>query len=148
MRPPDPGSKPSAAEGDDSPSSSAELRLLIADDDDDFRIAAAELLRLEGFDVVELKDGQAAFDHALSETFDVVLLDHRMPGIMGGDVYDRLRRLRPDLPVVLMTAAMDPQGLARAVGAPLVLNKPFDVDELMEAVEVARSTARPQPSSR
>lgn len=115
-----------------------ELRLLIADDDDDFRLAAAELLRLEGFDVVELKDGQAALAHALSEHFDVVLLDHRMPGIMGGDVYERLRRLRPSLPVVLMTAAMDPQGLAREVGAPLVLNKPFDVDELMEAVDVAR----------
>lgn len=129
-------------DGDQPSTDGAELRLLIADDDDDFRIAAAELLRLEGFDVTELKDGQAALDHALSERFDVVLLDHRMPGIMGGDVYGRLRRLRPELPVVLMTAAMDPQGLAREVGAPLVLNKPFDVDELMDAVDAARRASR------
>lgn len=135
----DPGSKrPHEDDEGDKPSTKSQLRLLIADDDDDFRIAAAELLRLEGFDVTEVKDGQAAFDHALSESFDVVLLDHRMPGIMGGDVYGRMRRLRPDVPVVLMTAAMDPQGLARQVGAPLVLNKPFDVDELMAAVEAAR----------
>lgn len=143
MSPRDLGAKPPRAsrDGDQPSAGEGEPRLLIADDDDDFRIAAAELLRLEGFDVTELKDGQAAFDHALAERFDVVLLDHRMPGIMGGDVYGRLRRLRPDLPVVLMTAAMDPQGLARQVGAPLVLNKPFDVDELMEAVDLARRTA-------
>lgn len=141
----DSGSRQSGEGESDDGDPSSVLRLLIADDDDDFRIAAAELLRLEGFAVTEVKDGQAAFDHALAEDFDVVLLDHRMPGIMGGDVYGRMRRLRPDVPVVLMTAAMDPQGLAREVGAPLVLNKPFDVDELMAAVEAAR---RVQPSSR
>lgn len=113
-------------------------RLLVADDDDDFRIAVAELLSLEGWDVIERFDGKAALEFSLTDQLDVALLDHRMPGLLGGDVYARLRQERPDLPVVLMTAAMDPDRLAREVGAPVVLNKPFDVEELVEAVAAAR----------
>jgi CheY-like chemotaxis protein len=125
---------------EDAASATRPRRLLLADDDDDFRVAAAELLRLDGWEVIECSDGSTALEQALGQDLDLVLLDHRMPSLLGGDVYRSLRHERPGLPVVLMTAALDPERLAREVGAPEVLNKPFDVGELREAMDRALAT--------
>lgn len=137
--PPDASSEePRASRADAAP------RLLIVDDEHDLRRLLGELLADSGWQVVEAEDGEQALAHLARERFDVVLLDHRMPGLSGGDVFRRLRAAGDETPVILMTAARDVRELARSLGVPRFLGKPFDLDELLAAV---RELALPPPET-
>jgi CheY-like chemotaxis protein len=105
--------------------------VLIADDDREALHALAKILTLEGYRVLQASDGQEAFDKALSERPDLLVLDHRMPRMHGADVVAMLRSRGVEIPVVLVTAAMDAARLAREHGIPHLLRKPIDVDALL-----------------
>jgi response regulator NasT len=102
------------------------LRVIVVDDTVHVRRMLAEMLRLDGFDVVgEASDGAEAVALCTTVDADVVVCDLRMPLVDGLDVTRRVRSLRPNLPVVLYTAYLDAEieRQARAAGAALILTK-------------------------
>ena len=110
----------------------------------ELRSLVAGRLREDGFEVVEIADGNALVDRLANavtadgslDGFDLVVSDVRMPGFSALEVMTGMRRMLARTPVVLITAFGDPKTHERAkrLGAALVLDKPFDVDELRAAI--------------
>src|SRR5437899_3190973 len=107
-------------------------RILVADDEDSLRWVLEKGLRQAGYEVVAVKDGTSALEAFEAEPFDVVFLDVRMPGVDGLTALGRLREIRGDACVVVMTAhgTMDTAIQAMQRGAYDYLGKPFDLDEI------------------
>ena len=97
-----------------------------------------------GYDVVAVKDGTSALRAFEAEPFDVVFLDVRMPGVDGLTALARLREIRGDACVVVMTAhgTMDTAIQAMQRGAYDYLGKPFDLDEVLLLTERALTARR------
>ncbi|HEX4515375.1 MAG TPA: response regulator [Polyangiaceae bacterium] len=123
-------------------------RVLVAEDDADMRAMIAAALRAYGYDVMEAANGIELLDTIATglisgrreDAFDVVLSDVRMPRINGIDVITRLKEARWPAPAIIMTASGDPPFLERlnVLGVRL-LQKPFDLDDLRDAIEGAVS---------
>ncbi|HEY4107307.1 MAG TPA: response regulator [Polyangiaceae bacterium] len=123
----------------------APARLLLAEDDFELRELLAYVLRADGHDVVEARDGhdllrilsESAQRGTASEPFALVVSDVRMPGLTAFDVLTRLQRTLRDTPVILITAFGDQTTHLRAhrLGACRVFDKPFDFDDLRAAVD-------------
>ena len=120
---------------------SAESRICLIDDDASARAAIERVLTVEGHEVVSYPDGQTGLDAALTEDFDCVLTDLRMPGVSGLELIDTLHDELPNLPVVLMTAHGTTEVAIEATrrGAFDYILKPFEMEELLPIV--ARATA-------
>jgi DNA-binding NtrC family response regulator len=121
--------------------SKAPVRLLLVDDEQEFIQATSRALTRRGFRVREAQDGETAMMILARQAFDVVVLDVRMPGIDGVDVFRQLRRLLPDLPVILLTGHGSVQQAFETSreGVYAYLSKPCDVDRLAStAAEAAR----------
>jgi two-component system, NtrC family, nitrogen regulation response regulator GlnG len=101
-------------------------------------------LRQAGYDVVAVKDGDSALRAFESEPFDLVFLDVRMPGVDGLTALARLREMRADACVIVMTAhgTMDTAIQAMQRGAYDYLAKPFDLDEVLLLAERALAARR------
>lgn len=110
------------------------LRLLVVDDDPLVRSAFPPLLEELGHQVEAVEDGAAALEKfQQGATYDLVLLDHNMPGITGAQVLDSLKRANPSQAVIVITGFRDPEldeVLARWP-ATRVLLKPLVKDELV-----------------
>lgn len=105
--------------------------LLIIDDDTELCALLDDFLKLEGFDVNALHDGQAAVEHCRSHSYDAVVLDIMLPGMQGLDVLRELRRLG-DTPVLMLTARGEDADriLGLELGADDYLPKPCNPREL------------------
>jgi len=115
-----------------------ERPILVVDDDPTILATVSEVLDMEGFAVVTATNGAealAAVDHAVPS---LVLLDMRMPVLDGWGFMRAIRERGLTLTVVVMTAAADARRWGREIGAEGVLAKPFDIDELVRAVQLWR----------
>lgn len=110
-------------------------KILFADDEEIIRCSLALLLRMEGWQVLEAANGEEALMRARSEQPDVLLLDHRMPGLNGVEAYVRLKQEGLEIPTILVTAARDAEQLARSAGILHCLSKPFDFEELQAVLQ-------------
>ena len=113
--------------------------LLVVDDDAGVRELSGELARRLGFKVLSAEDGTRAVEtfRAHADEIAAVLLDLTMPGASGGAVADELRRVRSDLPIVLMSgfsADHPTSGWAQTLGRAGFLQKPFTREDLAEAL--------------
>lgn len=114
--------------------------ILLVEDSDDVRELIALSLMIEGFDVCEAADGQAALDLLAGLHPDLLLTDLTMPRVDG---YELIRHVRESqefswLPVIAMSAHGSNQlRRAEGLGANLTLKKPCNPDDLLEAVTVA-----------
>ena len=113
--------------------------VLIADDDVSIRVIVGETLERAGFDVVGVGNFAALWRHVEAGEGDVVITDVVMPDADGIDMLPQIKRQRPDLPIIVMSAQ---NTLATAVraneqGAFEYLPKPFDIDELTRLVQRA-----------
>lgn len=109
--------------------------ILIVDDDAAIRAAISEILEMEGYTVITVADGAAALRQIEEEAPALMLLDMRMPGINGWDVAHILQQRGSTVPILVMTAAQDARRWAEQIGASGYLAKPFDLDDLLAAVE-------------
>ena len=109
---------------------------MIVDDDEALRRLLRSTLD-EGFTIAEAEDGERALELLRAFRPDLVVLDWKMPGRWGGEILDELRRERPALPVIVLTAERRAQHrqLAEHLGADVFLTKPFSPLELLAAVE-------------
>ncbi len=117
-------------------------RILVVDADDSVRAAAHALLERYGCTVETARDGAEAASMVRAcgaEAYDVIIADIRLPDMSGYELLVRLRELRDDVPLILMTGfGYDPGHSivkARQAGVDLVLFKPFRVDQLLDTIE-------------
>ncbi len=135
------------------PAARSDLRpcraVLVIEDDDEMRRMLSSALARDGHPVRPFRDGMEALDyldtlrigpHWNDGDLGLIVSDVRMPGCSGLDLLDCLRTLDCDVPVILITAFGDAETHAQAqeLGAELLLDKPFDINELRRAVR--RST--------
>ncbi len=115
------------------------LTVLCVEDEAELRQQVCAALVLEGGRVLAAEDAAAALELFDRERPDVVVSDIRMPGMDGLELTRQLRQRAPGLPVVLCTAFADVSSLVRAIelGVAGVVRKPFDLGQLLEAVERA-----------
>ena len=118
----------------------ADGAILVVDDDEAILDIVADVLRFEGYPVETAIDGVVALEVVERDRPALVLLDMRMPRLDGWGFARTLRERGIELPILVMTAARDAAGWAQEIGAGGYLAKPFDIDELLDAV---RGSARP-----
>ena len=112
-------------------------RIAIVDDDPGQRQLLANALERAGYETLRCEDGPQGL--AAAADASLMLLDVRMPGMSGLEVLERVKRDRPQLPVILLTAYIDVRDAVSAMkqGALDYLEKPVDLDELIAAVDDA-----------
>ena len=114
------------------------LNVLVADDEEAIGNFLSKVLSGAGCRVETTLDGWAAWDALREEAFDLLITDHRMPGVTGVELIERLRFTHPDLPVILMSGDMDEvMALHPSLDGIVLLTKPFDVDRLLQTVQEA-----------
>ena len=115
----------------------AKRRLLIVDDASPVVVLCVNVLRGLGYDVRGANSGDAALDILRKERFDMMVLDYKMPGLTGFELFAQARALHPDLAVVLVTGHGTPQIVEEAnrLGFASILLKPFTSDELRGTVD-------------
>lgn len=123
--------------------------LLVVEDDAPIRRGLVDALRFAGYAVREAADGEAGLEAALADGIDLVLLDILMPKMDGLQVLGELRKARPALPVIFLTARGQEQDRVRGLklGADDYVVKPFSVGELMARVEAVLRRTPGRPAS-
>jgi DNA-binding NtrC family response regulator len=116
-----------------------QIKLLIVDDDEKFLSTIAERLGLKDFDVTTATEGGKAIKTAKKGKFDVALLDLKMPGMDGMELLQILKKKHRFLEVIILTgyASIDSAVEATKLGAFDYLEKPYNLDTLLEALKDA-----------
>jgi two-component system, NtrC family, response regulator HydG len=119
--------------------------ILLVDDDRDTCASMADIIGDLGYQVETAHDGPAALELAGRKPFGLALLDYKMPGMNGVEVYRRMRQLGRKTVGVLVTAFAGQQTMneAREAGVHRVLPKPVDFDQLLPLI--AEAVGEPDP---
>jgi DNA-binding response OmpR family regulator len=114
-------------------------RALIVEDDPDLLVVLRINLHAAGFDIALAGDGRTALSRIEAENPDVVLLDVMLPGIDGWEVLRELHHRHHPAAVIVCSAKRNIEDMERAdeLGAVAYLTKPFDIDQVIEAVSEA-----------
>jgi two-component system, OmpR family, response regulator RegX3 len=109
--------------------------VLLVDDDPGVLDVVAFMLRREGFEVDEERDGTKAYEAARTKAYDIVVLDVMLPGMSGTDVC-RALRAESGVPIVMLTArdAEIDRVLGLELGADDYVTKPFSTAELLSRI--------------
>ena len=115
------------------------IRVLIVDDELKFLEAIGRRLKMRDLEVVTASNGSDALQIARTETFDVALLDLKMPGLNGKEVLETLKREHKFLEVVILTGhgSMDSAVECTKLGAFAYLPKPYELEKLLEVLKNA-----------
>jgi len=118
--------------------------ILIIDDEESIRIGCLQTLTEEGYRVQAVEDGQSGLELTNKESFDVILLDLRMPGITGMEVLKKLKDNDQNSIVIMITgyATIDSAVEAIKMGAYDYLPKPFTTEELSAKLKNALNYRR------
>ena len=117
----------------------AERPILIVDDDPAILQTVTDILQFEGYPVTTARNGAEALKAVEQREPSLVLLDMRMPVMDGWGFAERLKERGIRLPIVVMTAAQDARRWAEEIGADGYLAKPFQLPDLLDAVERLRA---------
>lgn len=113
-------------------------KILVVDDDDDMRELLRVILQTGGYEVLTACGGRGAFQYALLNRPDLIILDVMMPNVDGFEVLRILKdhEATSAIPVVMLTAKDGVEDIARGWewGADLYLNKPFSPTDLIALI--------------
>ena len=112
------------------------MRLLLVEDEKRLADALSQILKKRGYETDVSYDGQDGLDNALSDIYDVIILDRMLPGMNGIEVIKNIRKEGLNTPVIFLTAI---DGVSQRVtgldaGADDYLVKPFSTDELLARI--------------
>ncbi len=109
------------------------MRLLLVEDEKRMAQALCEILRLEKYQVDHYADGKSGLDAALSDIYDIIVLDVMLPGMNGFDIAKKVRQQGIRTPVLMLTAKseLDDKVTGLDSGADDYLTKPFQTRELL-----------------
>src|SRR5262245_19989039 len=126
-------------------------RVVVVEDEPAIRRGVVDALRASGYGVTEAADGVKGLEEAVRLGVDLVLLDLLLPRRDGLEVLADLRKVRPTLPVIILTARGSEDDRVRGLkmGADDYVVKPFSARELLARVEAVlrRSVDRPDDVS-
>ena len=116
-------------------------KILIVDDEKDFITALAKRLRAHGWEAETATGGKEALLKVADEDFIAIVLDLKMPGLNGIETLKRLKKVNPDLQIILLTGHGSIRDGVDAMkhGALDFLEKPADFSELIEKIDAAKA---------
>ena len=111
-------------------------KILIVDDDREFRNHLIEVLKEEGYRMDSASSTKEAYEKLSAVEFDIVLLDYMMPKQSGIDAIYEIKRLRPKIKVIMITAFASIENAIDVIkkGASDYISKPFKIDNLLLAI--------------
>ncbi|HKI81771.1 MAG TPA: response regulator [Pseudodesulfovibrio sp.] len=124
------------------------IHLLLVDDEPDFLTAYTRRFKRRNVQITGASSGQQAIDLVRESEFDVVILDVMMPEMNGLETLRRIKAIKPELPVIILTGHADSGVLIQGMdmGAFDFLLKPVGTDELyFKVLDVVRARRRGQP---
>jgi signal transduction histidine kinase len=116
------------------------LRVLLVDDHDEVRAATLGMLEDLGHSVVDAANGPEALDlldGKLAE-WDLLITDYAMPHTSGTQLVEQARKLRPDLPSLIITGYADSEAIGERPDDVAILGKPFSLEQLAHMIAVVR----------
>ncbi len=120
------------------------FRVLIVDDEDDLLSTIVERLEFRGIETVGVQTGEQALAKIREQEFGVVVQDVKLKGEDGIEVMKLIKKLRPELPVILLTGHMSPESSRDGIqaGATDYLLKPINLEDLIVKMEDAITANR------
>lgn len=114
-------------------------KILLVDDEERFRMTTGRLLGVRGFDAVPVGSAKEALEALGNSDYDVVVLDVRMPGMSGIEALAEIKRIRPEVEVIILTghASVDAAVEIMRLGGYEYLLKPCPIDDLVDKIERA-----------
>lgn len=124
------------------------MNILIVEDEVVLRAGLVDLLTSAGHHVEFVGDGLAATQRALDPAIELMLLDVMLPKLDGLEVCRRIRKARPELPILMLTAKGAEEDKVRGlkVGADDYVTKPFGVRELLARVDAVARRMKAAPA--
>ena len=112
-------------------------RILLVDDNEAFLDSMKDVVEDEGYSVLTAVSGEEAVALAELHPLDLVVMDIKMPGMNGVDAFIKMKQHNPSIRVIMCTAYIVESTIQRAIqeGARAVLNKPFEMEELLQTIE-------------
>jgi DNA-binding response OmpR family regulator len=120
------------------------IRVLMVDDEEQFRSTTSKILTRKGYETTMAASGEEAIQALKKSKQDVVVLDMKMPGMDGNQTLSELRKIDPDLPVIMLTGhgTLDSAKMSLKRGAFDYLSKPCDIDLLASKINHAYDAAK------
>jgi CheY-like chemotaxis protein/CBS domain-containing protein len=115
-----------------------QIKILMVDDEKRFRDTTQKILSKKGFETILAESGEDALEKMVQNP-DIVILDIKMPGMDGHETLSQIKKIHPDLPVIMLTGHGDKPSARQALveGAFDYLSKPCDIDLLAEKIKEA-----------
>lgn len=116
------------------------VTILLVEDEELLRAGVQEVLEIQGYKVITAPDGEQALAFLAAQTIDLIITDLVMPKMDGVDFVKQLRKIKPDLPVIVVSGStrniMQRYGIdsIQVPGANASLPKPFKSVDLIEQV--------------
>ena len=119
-------------------------KILVVDDEKHVRDSCIRLLQRKRFDADGAESGEIALEKLKKESYDLVLLDVRMPGMDGIEVLRQAKQIVPDLLVLVLTGhgTIDTANEAMELGAAGFIRKPIAIENLAESIDEALQRKR------
>src|SRR5205085_3797542 len=109
------------------------LNILWADDEIDLLKPHILFLKEKGYDVTTVNNGNDAIEQSKNINFDIVFLDENMPGLSGIETLSRLKNIKPEVPVVMITKSEEESIMEQAIGSKIAdyLIKPVNPNQIL-----------------
>lgn len=119
-------------------------KILMVEDDAEMRALFRDFFREEGFEIEMVSNGSEALRRVAREAYALILTDLRLPGLTGLDLLPGIKKLRPDVPVIVLSAFGSEENRKKALqkGATIYLEKPFHLNTLREILQEILSPSR------
>lgn len=111
----------------------SDIFILVVDDDDNVRRLIEEILLIDGYSCVQSASGTEALEILHNRDFDLLITDIMMPGLSGMKLLSTVRKLKPDMAILMLTSVDKKETAISAIeqGAYGYMIKPFQVNELL-----------------
>lgn len=122
----------------------ASIRVLIIDDEPIIHELMKETLEEFGHKVSSALTGELGLEMVKKAEFDMIFLDLKLPDINGNDVFREIRKVKPDVPVTIITGYPDTNMMAQALaeGPFGVMKKPFSESDILKAIHMVMPISR------
>lgn len=113
-------------------------KVLVIDDERAVAYLLTRSLEASGCAVTSVSDGLEGYQLAVDGSFDVILMDHLLPGLLGQEVLQRLVQAGVTTPIIMVSGVTNEEDVVRSLesGAVDYINKPFSVREVIARVKV------------
>lgn len=114
-----------------------QVKILWADDEIDLLKPHILFLESKGYEVESVNNGASAVEKCSEEIFDIIFLDENMPGISGLEALTRIKKIRPQIPVVMITKSEEEYIMEEAIGSNIAdyLIKPVNPNQILLSIK-------------